>query len=225
LRLSTWQAVYRPPPSTPPISLDHGFQVHLQTRSLSASKVRMIMAFQCNAPDFVDHGLQMHLQTRSITAYKFISKLVRLRPPSAYLQTCSITDSQCISQLTQSRPPSASRNLLNHGLQVRTILASKRISKRSRTRSLSESLSSFDYGLNVYLQICLITTTKCICKLAWSQPQWVSLSSLDRHFQVHLALLSSTAYCQSRYTVCRWVAIWIHRSEYKLNTLVLKIVQ
>jgi len=32
------RAVHRPPPSTRPISLDHGLQVHLQTRSTTASK-------------------------------------------------------------------------------------------------------------------------------------------------------------------------------------------
>jgi len=38
-------------------------------------------------------------------------------------------------------------------------------------------------------------------------------------------LLWSTACSQSSYTVCRWVAISIHRWEFKLNTWVLKIVE
>jgi len=47
----------RPPPSTALISLDHGLQVHLQTRSITASKC---------ISELHDRGLQMDLQTRSI---------------------------------------------------------------------------------------------------------------------------------------------------------------
>jgi len=71
------------------------------------------------------------------------------------------------------------------------------------TLSRSASLCSPDHSVQVYLQIRTITTSKCISKLARSRPRSVSLSSLDRHFQAHLELLSSTACSQSRYTVCR----------------------
>jgi len=33
------------------------------------------------------------------------------------------------------------------------------------------------------------------------------VNSLDHYFQAHLELLSSTVCSQSRYTMCRWVAI------------------
>jgi len=122
-----------------------------------------------------------------------------------------MTASKCISKLAQSWPPSVSPNSLDYGLQVRMSMASKCISKLARSQSRSASLSSLDHCLQVYLQICSITASKCISKLARSQPRSISLRSLDRHFQAHLKLLSSTACSQSRYTVCRWVAIWIHR--------------
>jgi len=133
------------------------------------------------------------------TASKYSSELARLRPPSslhhglqAYLQSRSIT----ASNLARSRPPSASPNSLDYGLQVRTPMASKCISP-----------NSLDHGLQVYRQIRSITASKCISKVAQSGPRSVSLSSLDRHFQAHLELLSSAACSQSRYTVCRSVAI------------------
>jgi len=59
------------PPSVSPISLLHGLQVYLETRSITASK--------CVSPNSLDHGLQVYLQTRLITACKF----ARAWPPSA----------------------------------------------------------------------------------------------------------------------------------------------
>jgi len=143
-----------------------------------------------------DHGLQVH-----------ITRLARSRPPSVspnsldyrlqvYLQTRSITACKCISRLARSRPPSVSPDSLDYGLQARTIMASKCISPHS-----------LDHGLLVYLQTPPITAPKCISNVALSWPRSISLSSLDRHFQAHLELLSCTACSQSRYSVCRWVAI------------------
>jgi len=155
--LSTRRAVHRPPPSTRPITLDYGLQVHI-----------------------------------------------------------------CI--LARLRPPSASLNSLDYGLEVylqtRSITASKCISKHARSRSRSVYLCSLDHGLQGYLQTSLMTATKCISpnsldhghqvlisQLALSWPPSASLSLVGRHFPAHLELLSSTACSQSRYTVCRWVAI------------------
>jgi len=158
--------------------------------------------------------LSVLVQTRSITTYMFIYRLARSRSRSAslssldhgfqvYFQIRSITASKCISKLARLRSP----NSLDYGLQVyiqtRSITASKCISMLGRLWSPN----SLDHGLQVYLQICSITASKCISKLARSQPWSVSLSSLDPHFQALLELLSSTACSQSRYTVCRWVAI------------------
>jgi hypothetical protein len=163
--------------------------------------------------------LPVLVKTRSITASKCISKLPQSRPPSAYpnslnrglqvhLQTRSIAASQCISKVARSRPPSASPNSLDLALQLhlqtRSIAASKCISKVARSQPSSVSLILPDYGL----QVRTITACKRILKLARSQPRSVSLRSLNRHFQVHLELLSSIACSQSRYTVCRLVAIY-----------------
>ena len=56
----------RPLPSTPPISLDHSLQVHLQSRSITAS--------QC-------------MSEFTIMASKCISKLARSPPPSSSLHS------------------------------------------------------------------------------------------------------------------------------------------
>jgi len=124
-----------PPPSTPPISLDHGLQVHLQTRSITASKCISKPARSrppSASPNSLDHGFQLHLQTRSIAACK------------------------CISKLAPSRLPIASPNSLNHGLQVhlqtRSIAASKCIYKLARSRHRSVSLSSLDWHFQAHLE-------------------------------------------------------------------------
>jgi len=112
----------RPLLSTPLISLDHSLQVHLQTRSITAS--------QC-------------ISEFRTTASKCISELARSRPPSSHnhglqlhLRTRSITASKCITKLARSRPPSASPNSLDHGLHVhlstRLITASKYIVNERR---------------------------------------------------------------------------------------------
>jgi hypothetical protein len=173
LSLSTRRASYRPHPSTPPILLTHSLHVHLQTRSITASKF---------ISELHDCSLQMHLQTRSITASKCISEL-HDRGLEMHLQTRSIATSKCmsefnlisasncISKLTRlrprsaslsSRPPSPSPNSLDHGLQVhpptRSISDSKCISKHARLRPPN----SVDHGLEVYLQTRSITILECI---------------------------------------------------------------
>jgi len=110
------------------VQLDLGLQVHLQTRSITASKC--ISEFTWSrppsaSPNSLDHGLQVHLQTRMTTASKCISKLTQLRPPNSldhglqvHLQIHSITASKCISKYARLPPPSASPNSLDHGLGV-----------------------------------------------------------------------------------------------------------
>jgi len=119
------------------------------------------------------------------------------------------------SILPQLRTRSASLSLLDHSLQVylqiRSITTIECISKLAQLESPSISLCSLDYSVQVYLQLHSITTPKQISKLSRSQPLSISLSLLDHLFRVHLELLSCTACSQSRHTVCRWVAIEIHR--------------
>jgi len=128
------------PPSLSPNSLDYGLQVHLQTRSITASKCISKLA-QLRPPSLLDHGLQVYLQTRTIMASKSISKLTLLRPPSSLdhglqvsLQTRSITASKSISKLALIRPPSLHDHGLQVHLQTRTIMASECISKFTRSR-------------------------------------------------------------------------------------------
>jgi len=92
------------PPSTSPISLERGLQVHLQTRSITASRCISHLAPSwppSASPNSHDHSLQVYLQPCSITASKF----------------------------PWSPPPSESPNSLDHSpqvyLQPRLIMASK----------------------------------------------------------------------------------------------------
>jgi len=194
-------------PAAPSIDL---LKVLVPTRSITASKCISKLARSrppSVSPASIDHGLQVHLRVHSILDSQCISKLAWSWPPSAslsslhlglpvLLQTRSITASKFISKLTRSRPPSVSPDSLDYSLKVRTIMASTCISP-----------TSLVHGHQVYLQIRSNTASKCISKVAWSRPRSISLSSLDRHFQAHLELLSSTAFSQSRYSMCRWVAI------------------
>jgi len=140
------------------VELDLGLQVHLQTRSITASKC---------ISQLHNLGLQMHLHTCLITASKCISKLALSWPPSASLSS------------TWSWPPSASPNSLDHGLQVHLSV--------TRSWTPNASPNSLHLNLQVHLQTrsimaskCisvfnLILTSKCIFKLARSQPPSASL--------------------------------------------------
>jgi len=172
------KCISKPNRSRPPSLHDDGLQVHLGiTRSRAPNA----------SPNPLDHGLQLHLQPRSITACKCISEL-QDGGLQMHLQTPSITASKCICEFD-------------------LISASKFISKLARLQPPSASLSSLNHGLPVDLQTRSITSSKCISEYTQEPPPCVSLSSLDRHLQAHQKLLSSTACSQSRYTVCRWVAM------------------
>jgi hypothetical protein len=146
-------------------------------------------------PNLLDHSLQMHLQTRSITA------------------------SKCISKLARSRPPSASPKSLDHGLQVHLQTHSIMVAKLTRSQPPSVSPISLDYCI----QVCTIMATKFIYTLALSLPPSASPNSLDHGIGVYPSVYSivisrRTSNCSQAlpaassdiYTVCRWVAIWIH---------------
>jgi hypothetical protein len=125
-------------------SHDHGLQVHLQTRSITASKCisefNLISASKCIS-ELLDLGLQMHQETPSITASKCISELhhhglqLHLQTRSIMASKCisefnSITASKCISKLAPFRPPSASLSSLNQRLQVLLRLRSSTICRQ-----------------------------------------------------------------------------------------------
>ena len=109
--------------NTCPDSHHYCLQVHLQTHTITASKLSWFWPPSVS-PNSHKYGLQGHRQTRTMTA----SKLALSRPPSlrthglqVYLQTSSIT----ASRFTLSWPLSASLNLLVDGLQPSSIVASK----------------------------------------------------------------------------------------------------
>jgi hypothetical protein len=119
--------------SRPPISLDPGFQVYLQTRSITASKCISKLARSrppSASPNSLDPGLQVYFQTRSIS--NSLDHCLQV-----HLQTRSIPVSKCISKLARLLPPSASTHSLDHGLQVhlqtRSIMASECISEFTRS--------------------------------------------------------------------------------------------
>ena len=105
-----------------------GLPVHLQTRSITASKC--ISEFSWSrppsaSPNSLNYGLWVH----TIRASKCISKLAQSSlssaPPNSldyplqvHLWVSSITASRCISTFARSQPPSASLRLNNHCIRV-----------------------------------------------------------------------------------------------------------
>jgi len=64
------------PPSASPYLLYYSLQVHLQTRSITASKCIFKFALSqppCVSPNSLNYSLQVHIHTRSITASECIS--------------------------------------------------------------------------------------------------------------------------------------------------------
>jgi len=86
-------------PNASPNFLNHGLQVHLQTRSITASNCISKVAW--SQPPSV-----------SLTSHYYV------------LQTRSITATNCISKVAWCRPPSVSSNSLDYILQTRSIIAS-----------------------------------------------------------------------------------------------------
>jgi len=125
---------------------DQGLQVHLQTRSITASKFAQSWPPCGIPPNSHNHGS------------KCISEQARLRHPSLHedglqvlLQTSCITISECISKFTRSRPPSVSLNTLDYRLQVHlqahSIAASEYISEFTRSSFLGAPQIAFKHRL------------------------------------------------------------------------------
>jgi hypothetical protein len=189
------------PPSTSANSLNDDICIRTITASKCISRSLLITASklsQLRPSSLNQHGVQENLETSTITA----CKLALSRPPCSHDQGLQVRIIRA-SKFASSEPPS----FHIQGLQVRMMMASKCNSQPAGSQSLSASVSSLDHSLQVYLQIRWVTDSMCISKLAQIRPQSVSISSLNGHFQVHLKSLSITACCQSRYTMCRWVAI------------------
>jgi len=181
--------------------------------------------------NLINLGLQVCLQTRSIRE----CKLARSWPPSVFPNSLNYSLHVHISQWAWLQFPSVftiSPNcglpvhtiiiskcrcpkLLDHGLQVYlqphtiigfTVAQSWLPSANHHTPLIAASMCISELPWSG-LQVCTIMASKCISELAWSWPQSISLSSLDHHFEVYFEFLSSTTCSQSRYSVCRWVAV------------------
>ena len=84
-----------PSPSTPSTLFDHGLQVYLPTRSITAAKC--ISEFTRSwppsaSPNSINHSLLVHLWVHSISVSKCITNHARSRPPS----TSSGIDGKCL---------------------------------------------------------------------------------------------------------------------------------
>ena len=111
------------------------------------------------------------------------------------------TASKYSSNLARSRPTSVSPNWLDYGLQVRTSMATKCISKLAQSWPPSASLSSLNLTIQVHIQTRSITASKCISEFTRSTSPRASLSSLDLSLQVHIQTRSITASkCVSEFT-------------------------
>jgi len=106
-------------PSESPNSLNHGLQVHLHSRSITATKCISKLA-RLKPPSLQHHGLQVHLHTRTIVA------------------------SKCITNLARSLPSTVHPNSHDYGLLVRWNTAYKCIIEVTRSWRWSASLSSHD---------------------------------------------------------------------------------
>jgi len=138
----------------PTSSQDHGLQVHLQSCSITASKLAQSWppsasansldhGLQCASPTSLDYALQVHIQTGMITASKLgaswspsVSPNLHNSGIQVHLQTSSITFLECISKFIWSRPLSVSPNPLDYHLQVnfqpRSLMALQCISEFTR---------------------------------------------------------------------------------------------
>jgi len=127
----------------PPSLRSHCLQVHLQTRSITASKFAQLW------PPSV------YLHSRWIISSKCISKLAPIIPPSVStnlvahdlavpLYIHSIMVSKCICKYAWLPPPSASPNSLNHGLRVYLWVHSSVIFSRPSNWSEAHPAASSD---------------------------------------------------------------------------------
>jgi len=158
------------PPGACPNSLDHGLQVHLQTRSITTCTCFFRLPWLLPASSY-DHHLQVHLQSGSSIACMFAWSL----PPSAYLHTRWISPSKFarswppqvhISILARSWRPSVSPNSLDYLLEVHhqslSIIISQCISKFTGLCPPGVAPNTLNPGLQVHLHTRLITASQCI---------------------------------------------------------------
>jgi hypothetical protein len=159
-----------------------------------------------------------HPACHQSTASMYSSNHCRSRPSTVppkslnnVLKVCSSDDHGLevhIYNLTQSLPPSVSPFLLSHEASMFTWLWPAHVRLKTCSITVSECRSKFTISQWPSVSpFTLYLASNFMFNLATLQPQSVSLSSLDRHFQAHVEFLSSTTRSQSRYTMHRSVAI------------------
>jgi hypothetical protein len=130
----------------------------------------------------------VYLQIRCITASKCISKLARVRPPSAslssfnlgfqvhpfvqldiglqvHLQTYLTTASKYISKFTRSRPPSASLRSLNCRLQVLLRLHLSPVCSQIGRKYIYRDLDRYNIPDYDVTNLVTVTKTKMVDKM------------------------------------------------------------
>jgi len=134
-------SAYCPPPSTPPISHDHGLQVHLPTGSITTCKC---------ISNLLDHSLRWDPNVHSIPASQCMSRLTQSWPPNASLSSLNLG--------------------LQLNLRTRLMMASKCFTKFAQLCPRSASLSSLELGLLMRVQTRSITASQCISDFTKSRP-------------------------------------------------------
>jgi hypothetical protein len=115
-----------PPPTTPPISIDHDIQVHMQTCPITVSMI--VRTYPPSTyPHSYDYGLPVHLKRYLILASQGVDEFAQSRPPSVSLSS------------SQFWPPSSSPNSLDHGLQVHLYIHSIAVRRCSADYALVPS--------------------------------------------------------------------------------------
>ena len=108
--------------TSPPTLIDNGFQVHLRTCSITASKFP-----QSWPPRAPPHSLTHALQVTAVMGSKWISKLVQLRPAKVCLSSHdpslqvypgvhSTSACRCICKVARLWLPSRSPSSYNHSV-------------------------------------------------------------------------------------------------------------
>jgi len=152
------------------------------------------------------------------TGSKYSSNLARPWPSSASL-SYTIVASKCISKLRSITASKCVWEIHNLGPQVHLQTHSIKAPKFTPSWAPLGSPNSLNLGLQMHLCVHSIMASQSFCKLSWSRPPRVSLSSHNNRFQrylwVHLIVIfRRTKNCSQvppvaspAILVCRWEAI------------------
>ena len=193
--VSTRHSFHRPPPDRPPpISSNHSLQWHHWTGSPTALQYISWCTQSrpaSESPNLLHYDLHVHLQTRSIMpSWRSLSPLHLSF--EVQLESRSITASECSCTFNRSQPPMLCPNSCSDcrpaDLQTRSIMVSEFLCAYHPCKPPNAPQNFLDLVLRVHLWICEIIISR--------------LTS---------CCISSTGCSQSRYAMCWWAPISIHR--------------